>query len=149
MDVRPTKTQISLGIRPVWSESSMSAWRNNGALATHWAHSEDFDQTGRMPRLTWVFAGRTLILLVLSGRGSFVWKNDVLPYLSERKNLMFESHYVSRRRGGDFLVWIPLASTGHILVCTSSHYLVESSRFARMHHLDLSVKVKTGLNLLN
>ena len=25
--VRPAKTQISLGIRPVWSESSLSAWR--------------------------------------------------------------------------------------------------------------------------
>ena len=68
--VRPAKTQISLGIRPVWSESSLSAWRNLGSLATHWAHSEDSDQTGRMPRLIWVFAGRTLILLVLSCRGS-------------------------------------------------------------------------------
>ena len=57
--VRPAKTQISLGIRPVWSESSLSAWRKLGSLATHWAHSEDSDQTGRMPRLIWVFAGRT------------------------------------------------------------------------------------------
>ena len=54
--VRPTKTQISLGIRPVWSESSLSAWRKLGSLATHWAHSEDSDQTGRM---IWVFVGRT------------------------------------------------------------------------------------------
>ena len=60
-------------IRPVWSESSLSAWRNLGSLATHWAHSEDSDQTGRMPRLIWVFAGRTLILLVLSCRGSHVY----------------------------------------------------------------------------
>ena len=66
MTVRPAKTQISLGIRPVWSESSLSAWRKLGSLATHWAHSEDSDQTGRMPRLIWVFAGRTVILLVLS-----------------------------------------------------------------------------------
>ena len=56
--VRPAKTSISLGIRPVWSESSLSAWRNIGSLATHWVHSEDSDQTGRMPRLIWVFAGR-------------------------------------------------------------------------------------------
>ena len=49
--VRPAKTQISLGIRPVWSESSLSAWRNLGSLATHWVHSKDSDQTGRMPRL--------------------------------------------------------------------------------------------------
>ena len=34
------------------------------------ADSEDSDQTGRMPRLIWVFAGRTLILLVLTCRGS-------------------------------------------------------------------------------
>ena len=71
MTVRPAKTQISLGIYPVWSESSLSAWRNLGSLATHWAHSEDSDQTGRMPRLIWVFAGRTLTLLVLSCRGSY------------------------------------------------------------------------------
>ena len=40
--------------------------------------SEDFDQTGRMPRLIWVFAGRTLILLVLSCRGSngHLWENS-------------------------------------------------------------------------
>ena len=40
--VRPAKTQISLGIRPVWSESSLSARRKLESLATHWAHSEDW-----------------------------------------------------------------------------------------------------------
>ena len=35
MAVRPAKTQISLGIRPVWSESSRSAWRTIGSLATY------------------------------------------------------------------------------------------------------------------
>ena len=64
--MRPAKTQTSLSIRPVWSECPLSASRNLGPLATHWAHSEDSDQTGRMPRLIWVFAGCTLILLVLS-----------------------------------------------------------------------------------
>ena len=49
--VRPAKTQISLGIRPVWSESSLFTWRKLGSLATQWMHSEDSDQTGRMPRL--------------------------------------------------------------------------------------------------
>ena len=66
MTVRPAKTQISLGIHPVWSESSLAAWRKLGSLATHWEDSEDSDQTGRMPRLIWVFAGRKVILLVLS-----------------------------------------------------------------------------------
>ena len=70
MSVRPAKTQISLGIRPVWSESSPSAWRSIGSLATHWAHSEDSDQSGHPPRLIWIFAGRTVNLLVFSWGGS-------------------------------------------------------------------------------
>ena len=41
VSVRLAKTQITLDIRPVWSESSLSAWRNLGSLATHSAHSED------------------------------------------------------------------------------------------------------------
>ena len=59
--VRPAKTQINLGIRPVWSESLLCAQR----VAKEPADSEDSDQTGRMPRLIWVFAGRTYHLLVL------------------------------------------------------------------------------------
>ena len=54
------------------SASSLSACRKLGSLATHWMHSEDSDLTGRMPRLIWVFSGRTLILLVLLCRGSNV-----------------------------------------------------------------------------
>ena len=30
-----------------------------GSLATHWAHSEDSDQTGQMHRLIWVFTGHS------------------------------------------------------------------------------------------
>ena len=56
-----------------------SAWVSDSSLCAHWvakdtsflhADSEDSGQTGRMPRLIWVFAGRTLTLLVLSCRGS-------------------------------------------------------------------------------
>ena len=71
VSVRPAKTPISLGIRPVWSESSLFAWRKLGSLVTHWAHSEDSDQNGRIPRLIWVFAGHTATLLVLSCRCSY------------------------------------------------------------------------------
>ena len=68
--VRPAKIQISLGIHPVWSESSLYAqWVAKDPSFLH-ADSEDSDQTGRMPRLIWVFAGRTLTLLVLTCRGS-------------------------------------------------------------------------------
>ena len=61
--VRPAKTQINLGIRRVWSESSLSAWRKLESSATHWAHSKDSDPTGRMPRLIWVFVGRTCLFV--------------------------------------------------------------------------------------
>ena len=64
------RRQISLGIRPVWSDSSLCAkWVAKDPRFLH-ADRENSDQTGRMPRLIWVFAGRTLILLVLSCRGS-------------------------------------------------------------------------------
>ena len=51
MTVRPAKTQTSLGIRPVWSESSLRADWVAKDPRFHDADSEDSDQTGRMPRL--------------------------------------------------------------------------------------------------
>ena len=70
--VRPAKTQISLGIRQVWSESSLcDQWVAKDPSFLH-ADSEDSDQTGRMPRLIWAFAGRTTTLLVLSRGGSYI-----------------------------------------------------------------------------
>ena len=87
ISVRPAKTQISLGIPPVWSESSLSAWRKLGSLATHWAHSDDTDQTGRMPRLIRVFAGRTVILLVLSWGGSNANLRYHIKYQTERDEM--------------------------------------------------------------
>ena len=57
----PAKAQISLGIHAQWVAKDPSFLH---------ADSEDSDQNGRMSRLIWVFAGRTLILLVLSCCGS-------------------------------------------------------------------------------
>ena len=57
MAVPPAKTQISLGIRPVWSEPSLCAqWVAKDPSFLH-ADSKDSDQTGQMPRLIWVSAG--------------------------------------------------------------------------------------------
>ena len=78
-------------LRSAWAcaqsdQSSLSAWRKLGSLATHWAHSEDSghppsliwathwahsEDSGHPPRLIWVFAGRTVTFLVLSCRGSY------------------------------------------------------------------------------
>ena len=62
MSVRQAKIQISLGIHPVWSESSLSAWRKFGSLATHWQHSEDWSD--------WADAQADLSSL---GAQSFCW----------------------------------------------------------------------------
>ena len=90
--VRPAKTPISLGIRKVWSESSLCAqWvaKDHSFLL---ADSEDSDQTGRMPRLVWVFAGRTVILLVLSWGGSNVhW--FVLSRVGRKRSTCTQSVY--------------------------------------------------------
>ena len=51
---------------------------SNILVATHWTHSEDSDQTERMPRLIWDLAGRTIILLVLSWGGSYKDAQELL-----------------------------------------------------------------------
>ena len=57
MTVRQAKTQISLGIRPVWSESSLCPqWVAKNLNFLH-VDSDVSDQTGRMSRLIWVSVG--------------------------------------------------------------------------------------------
>ena len=71
--LRPAKTQISLGIRPVWSESSLSAWRNIVSSATHWAHCKDWSDWGGCPGWSESSLGAQIIWLVLSWGGSFYY----------------------------------------------------------------------------
>ena len=93
MSVGPAKTQISWGIRPDRSGSSLCAqWVAKDPKFLH-ADSEDSDQTGRMPRLIWVFAGRTLTLLALSCCGSHYFRHWQLPYLNQRKGENGRRHY--------------------------------------------------------
>ena len=90
--VRPAKTLISLGIRPVWSESLLCAkWVAKGARF-FLAHSEDSDQTGRMPRLIWVFAGCTVTFYASSSASkgatstifnAYVWCGKNRPSLTD------------------------------------------------------------------
>ena len=75
--VRSAKTQISLVIRPVWPESSLSAWRSIGSQATQKVHSEGSDQTGRMPSWSESSLGAHVILFVLTCWGSFLLLQQV------------------------------------------------------------------------
>ena len=75
---KPTKwVCVKRRLRSAWA----SAQSDQSSICAQWvakdprflhADSEDSDQTGWMPRLIWVFTGRTAILLVLSCRGSFI-----------------------------------------------------------------------------
>ena len=84
--VCPTKTQISLGILPAWPESSLCAqWVAKDSSYLH-ADSEDSDQTGRMPRLMWVFAGRTCHFVGFVMRRLIFrkhWQGKCLPRLGK------------------------------------------------------------------
>ena len=77
MTLHPAKTQISLGIHPVWSESSLCAqWVAKDPSFLH-ADDEDSDQPGQIPRLIWVFIGHTATLLVLSCHGSYLFLSEI------------------------------------------------------------------------
>ena len=59
-NVQPTKTQISLRDRAVWSESSLDAfWIAKDVKFLH-ADNECSNQPARMRRLNWAFVGRTM-----------------------------------------------------------------------------------------
>ena len=62
--VRLAMTQISLGIRPVWSESSLYAPRTIKDPRLLQADSEDSDQTAWLRRLIWVFTWPTFHFVV-------------------------------------------------------------------------------------
>ena len=60
------KTQISLGICPVWSKSLLSTCWNIGSLATHWAQAKALIRLGGCPGWSACLLGAQVILLVLS-----------------------------------------------------------------------------------
>ena len=71
MTVCPAKTQITWAPAQSDQSSLCTQWVAKNPSFLH-ADSEDSDQTGQMPRLIWVFAGYTVILLVLSWGGSYI-----------------------------------------------------------------------------
>ena len=107
--VRPAKTQISLGIRPVWSESLLSAWRKLGSLATHWAQAKTLIRLGGCPGISESSLGAHATLLVLSWGGSFF----LLKFCFAEKFIL---SFVSKCpfNLSDFvLVWLNLAKNEH------------------------------------
>ena len=71
--VRLAKTQISLSIRPVWSESSLCALRAAKDPVLLHADNEDSDQTGQVSSLD---AYVNLFVLSCAGSSHFLQKPD-------------------------------------------------------------------------
>ena len=124
----------------IWSESSLSAWRKLGSLATYWAHSEDSVQTGWIPRLIclrWVHmpfcwfchdaapvldTGHNTASEVTSDQYSTrpviaVDWTSYLPLLENTSSLFAEARWGSWRSGGAWSHW------GHHLGGMHSNWL--------------------------
>ena len=93
------------------------AWRKLGSLVTHWAHSEDSDQTGRMPRLIWVFTGCTCHLVAFVMR----WHN--YAFMESLNEYPQHTHRVKR-------IWY-LSPMRAAKVQASLHILAQTSRESR------------------
>ena len=74
---KPTKTNKMNVHLAQTGRMLCTQWVSKDPSFSH-ANSEDSDQTGQMPRLIWVFAARTLILLGFSCRGSYVLYSDAM-----------------------------------------------------------------------
>ena len=104
--VRPANTQISLGLRPVRSESSLGAQWVAKDPRFLYADNEDSDQTGRMPRLILGFAGRTchfvsfvmrrlkFTLLCWHSGGSFASQMHIIRV----ENVLYQQYNIAKRR---------------------------------------------------
>ena len=68
--------------------------KKHWSSATHWPHCGDTDQTGRMPRLIWVFAGRTchFVGFVMSWLNNFkkLWHMSWCLTKPESPNLSYD-----------------------------------------------------------
>ena len=96
--MRPAKTQISLGMRPVWSESSLCAqWVAKDPSFLH-VDSEDSDQTGGCPGWSESWLGHThFVSFVMSGLIKII-TSGYRKYINRRIYCCMFWRYLIRRR---------------------------------------------------
>ena len=108
--VRPAKAQISLGIRPVWSESSLSALRKLESLATHWAPTKTLIRLGGYPGWSESSLGAHAILFVLSWGGSN--KNYCFKDLESDKHIFFpDENFITAESLNDIKCLVSMAQS--------------------------------------
>ena len=112
--VRPAKTQINLGIRPVWSKSSLSTWGKLKSLAIIRAQTKPLMRLGGCPGWSESSLGAKVILLVLSWGGSFYFVSLASTILISAFSRRFISWNSPRKRGF-------LCIHAHVCLCLLCH----------------------------
>ena len=112
MSVHPTKTQISLGIRPVWSESSLCAqWIAKDLIFLH-ADIKDSDQTGLsiFPHYQIRFScghARVLAFEYKSAHADICFKNVyTVKLLEDRPESAYKVKCLNLQRNASNLDWL-------------------------------------------
>ena len=124
MTVRPAKTQISLGLRPVWSESSLcTQWVVKDPSFLH-MDSEDSDQIGRMPMLIGVFAVRRAHFVGFLMR----WLKYVTLFLAQAH---YESCYLQNTKVP--ILKIYPYSIKNVRVTTLNYHLLQIAKLPKIH----------------
>ena len=124
--VRLVKTKTSLGIHPVWSESSLSALRKVGSLATHIAHSRDLsDRTNAQADLSLRWEHRSFCqfccaLAYLKNQQS---KGDNFVHSFDHQIILHSSTLFFNN------------SVCHIIIWATSQENMSSRFETRLHHL--------------
>ena len=83
-------------IRPVWLESSLSAWRKLWPLATHWAQAKTLIRLGGCPGWSESSLGAHAISFVLSWGGSYfyiIWTICIWLRMDSTIDLRIEAHF--------------------------------------------------------
>ena len=93
--VRPAKTQVSLGIRPVWPESSLSAWRKLGSLLTLLSAQRrlwsDWADVQADLSLRWAYIPFCRFCHALAHILCVTWQSNILMSRNVRKHIHHEN----------------------------------------------------------
>ena len=118
--VRPAKTQINLGIRPVWSESSLSTGRKLGSLATDWAQAKTLISLGGCPGWSESSLGAQLFCCFCHEAAHIIIFNSQLFRWCRRRTVDERNSAILIQRKQSF----PDVETSYIMVTIPMQYRV-------------------------
>ena len=150
--VHPEKTLISLSIHPVWSVSSLFAWRKLGSLATHWVHSEDWsDWADAQADLSLRWAHRSFCLFCLAAAQIRILKTKKWNLAVSRAYLISPAQSINKLKVIGQLIFVKILSVKIILINPSPD-IVKINAFAKFAQIpsiysqDIELKRNSDIN---